>query len=98
MLFLAGCSEGFVRKQGEILSMAVSMWGAQPWTQSGDIMGIASADRQSVSQTVRQKETDRHAIDLGHITLMLIIHSVAFRLDGVLDRGYVVHRVKILSI
>lgn len=59
MLFLAGCSEGFVRKQGEILSMAVSMWGAQPWTQTEDIMGIASADRQ----------TDRHTPDLGHITL-----------------------------
>lgn len=28
MLFLAGCSEGFVRKLGEILCMAVSMWGA----------------------------------------------------------------------
>lgn len=28
MLFLASCSEGFVRKLGEILSMAVSMWGA----------------------------------------------------------------------
>lgn len=28
MLFLAGCSEGFVRKLGEILSMVVSMWGA----------------------------------------------------------------------
>lgn len=28
MLFLARCSEGFVRKLGEILSMAVSMWGA----------------------------------------------------------------------
>lgn len=27
MLFLASCSEGFVRKLREILSMAVSMWG-----------------------------------------------------------------------
>lgn len=28
MLFLASCFQGFVRKLGEILGMAVSMWGA----------------------------------------------------------------------
>lgn len=39
MLFLAACSEGFVRKLGEILSVAVSMWGAGP-LQTGSGSGI----------------------------------------------------------